>query len=36
MQMELEGIMPNKISHSEKDTIWYPLYVEYKKYHRGP
>ena len=32
--MDLEGIMLSEISQTEKDTVWYHLYVESKKYNK--
>ena len=29
--MDFEGIMLSEISQSKTNTVWYPLYVEYKK-----
>ena len=32
--MDLEGIMLNEISQRTTNTLWYHLYVEYKKYNK--
>ena len=32
--MKLKGIMLSEISHIEKNTLWYDLYMESKKYNK--
>ena len=33
--MDLEGIKLSEISQAEKDTLWFHLYVEFKKQKRS-